>query len=103
MPCVAAFLTDGEDFTVHYHLDLDDVFKENDGTIDFTVIGNHLDSLLTTALPGEAPVESANTVGGGVDGTPAPSWQSRIVTGPSSPSTQSGPIASAAPASRQPG
>ena len=39
------------------------------------MIGNHLDSLSTTPLPGENPIERANTIYGGVNGGATPYWQ----------------------------
>lgn len=75
---VAAFFTQGVDFTATYHADLDEWFGDHLGTLDFHLIGNHLDSIRTTALPGEAPVNSANTINGGVDGTPTPFWQANL-------------------------
>lgn len=75
---VAAFFTEGEDFKIVYHADTQDWFDENYGGLDFQIAGNHLESLTTTPLPGEAPIQSANTIAGGVDGTPAPTWQANL-------------------------
>ena len=75
---VASFKTDGVDFTLTYHQDLIDIFKKDYGTLDFHLIGSRLDVLSTTPLPGEAPIEFANTFDGGVDGGPAPRWQANL-------------------------
>ncbi len=75
---VAAFVTDGVDFGLSYHLDLADLFQKDAGTLDFHLIGSRLDRLQTTPLPGEAPQESANTFDGGVDGSVAPRWQANL-------------------------
>jgi outer membrane receptor protein involved in Fe transport len=72
---VASFKTDGLDFTLTYHQDLAGIFKKNVGSLDIHVIASRLDVLSTTPLPGEAPIEYANTFDGGVDGGPAPRWQ----------------------------
>jgi iron complex outermembrane recepter protein len=71
---VANFVTSGLDINANYHLDTQDIADKDYGTVDFHLIGNWLDKLSTTPLPGQAPVESANTVGGGVDGNIAPKW-----------------------------
>ena len=52
-----------------------DIFKKDVGTLDIHLIGSRLDVLSTTPLPGEKPIEYANTFDGGVDGGPAPRWQ----------------------------
>ncbi len=75
---VASFETDGFDFDVTYHTELKDWINENAGSLDFHLIGNYLDKLTFTALPGQAPVESANTIAGGIDGLPAPRWQTNL-------------------------
>lgn len=75
---VAAFLTEGEDIKLVYHADLNDWFNADIGALDVSLVGNHLDTLATTPLPGENPIQSANTLGGGVDGAPAPSWQANL-------------------------
>jgi outer membrane receptor protein involved in Fe transport len=77
---VAAFETDGIDFTATYHKETRDWFGEDYGSLDFHLIGNYLDKLTFTALPGQAPVESANTFQGGIDGQPAPRWQTNLDT-----------------------
>jgi len=76
---VAVYSTQGVDFTMDYHLDLDDWFKDDRyGTLDFHVIGNHLDTIKTTPLLGEQPIKSENTIFGGVDGSPTPNWQANF-------------------------
>jgi len=72
---VASFKTDGIDFSMTYHQDLADIFKKDVGSLDIHLIGSRLDVLSTTPLPGEKPIEYANTFDGGVDGGPAPRWQ----------------------------
>ncbi|HWA30898.1 MAG TPA: TonB-dependent receptor [Rhizomicrobium sp.] len=72
---VAQFFTQGEDFTIDYHMDLDDMFDAHYGSLDFHLIGNHLDAISTTPLPSEAPIKSANTLYGGVDFGATPNWQ----------------------------
>jgi iron complex outermembrane receptor protein len=72
---VAEFSTQGIDFTIDYHADLNDWFDAPYGALDFHVIGNHLDSINTTPLPGEAPVKSANLIFGSADNlSPTPYW-----------------------------
>lgn len=75
---VATFKTDGIDFDLTYHTDLMDIFKKDVGSLDFHLIASRLDVLSTTPLPGEAPIEYANTFDGGVDGGPAPRWQANL-------------------------
>jgi outer membrane receptor protein involved in Fe transport len=75
---VAAFKTDGLDFSLTYHQDLADIFKKDVGTLDLHLIASRLDVLSTTPLPGEKPIEYANTFDGGVDGGPAPRWQANV-------------------------
>src|SRR5262249_47996086 len=75
---VAVYSTPGVDFTSDYHLDLDDWFKDHYGTLDFHVIGAHLDTIKTTPLTGEQPIKSENTIFGGVDGSPTPTWQANF-------------------------
>lgn len=75
---VASFATDGVDFSVTYHLDLQDVIEKDLGSLDFHLIGSRLGVLSTVPLPGEAGVESANTFDGGVDGSVAPRWQANL-------------------------
>jgi len=75
---VASFKTDGLDFSLTYHQDLADIFKKDVGTLDVHLIASRLDVLSTTPLPGEAPIEYANTFDGGVDGGPAPRWQANV-------------------------
>ena len=76
--------TQGVDFTATYHADLDEWFGDHLGTLDFHLIGNHLDSIRTTPLPGEKPIEAANTIAGGVDATPTPFWQANLDENPNS-------------------
>jgi iron complex outermembrane receptor protein len=68
---VALFYTAGEDFTVSYHSDLNDYFGEDSGTLDLHLIGNHLDKIATTSLPGEAATDTSNETG-------SPFWQLNI-------------------------
>ncbi|HWB54721.1 MAG TPA: TonB-dependent receptor, partial [Tepidisphaeraceae bacterium] len=75
---VASFKTDGVDFTLTYHQELADIFKKDFGSLDIHLIGSRLDVLSTTPLPGERPIEYANTYDGGVDGGPAPRWQANV-------------------------
>ena len=75
---VAAFETDGFDFTAQYHVDLKEWIGEDYGSLDFHLIGNYLDKLTFTPLVGQAPVEEANTINGGQDSQPAPRWQSNL-------------------------
>ncbi len=75
---VASFATDGFDLSLSYHLDTKDVIAKNVGSLDFHLIGAWLDGLSTVPLPGEAPIESANTFDGGVDGGPAPRAQANL-------------------------
>ena len=77
---VASFETDGIDFTGTWHKETKDWFGEDYGSLDFHLIGNYLDKLTFTALPGQAPVESDNTFQGGIDGQPAPRWQANLDT-----------------------
>jgi outer membrane receptor protein involved in Fe transport len=78
---VAVYSTQGIDFTADYHLDLEDWFNEKFGTLDFHLIGNHLDTLKTTPLPGEQPVKSENLLYGGADAlTPTPYWSFNLDT-----------------------
>src|SRR6185295_17744254 len=63
---VASFKTDGIDFTLTYHQELADIFKKDVGSLDIHLIGSRLDVLSTTPLPGEKPIEYANTYNGGV-------------------------------------
>ena len=72
---VAQFFTQGIDFTVDYQADLDEWLGGHYGSLNFHMIGNHLDSLSTTPLPGENPIERANTIYGGVNGGATPYWQ----------------------------
>ncbi|HEX3675617.1 MAG TPA: TonB-dependent receptor, partial [Rhizomicrobium sp.] len=72
---VASFFTQGIDFSATYHANLDDWFHSHLGNIDLHLIGNHLDTVSTTPLPGQAPIQSANTAYGGVDGGATPYWQ----------------------------
>jgi outer membrane receptor protein involved in Fe transport len=72
---VASFFTQGIDFSVTYHANLDDWFKSHLGSVDLHLIGNHLDSISTTPLPGQAAIQSANYAYGGVDGGATPYWQ----------------------------
>jgi iron complex outermembrane receptor protein len=67
---VATFYTAGQDFTVSYHADLDDYLGEDAqaGSLDLHLIGNHLDTIKTTPLQGEAPTDGSNTTG-------SPFWQ----------------------------
>jgi outer membrane receptor protein involved in Fe transport len=65
---VALFYTAGVDFTAAYHADLDDYFGADSGTLDLHLIGNHLDKIATTPLPGQAATDSSNTPG-------SPFWQ----------------------------
>ncbi|MGA9795979.1 MAG: TonB-dependent receptor [Rhizomicrobium sp.] len=75
---VASFFTQGIDFSISYHADLERWFDRHMGSVDLHLIGNHLDSISTTPLQGEAPIQSANTYDGGVDGQPAPYWQMNL-------------------------
>lgn len=66
---VENFFTQGEDFSATYHVDLADWYDwTNAGTLDFHLIGNHLDKIATTPLPGEAATDGTNTFG-------SPYWQ----------------------------
>jgi iron complex outermembrane recepter protein len=65
---VALFYTAGVDFTAAYHADLDDYFGADSGTLDLNLIGNHLDKIATTPLPGQAPTDTSNQPG-------SPFWQ----------------------------
>lgn len=77
---VASFFTQGVDFSISYHANLDDWFSTHLGTLDLKLIGNHLDSISTTPLPGQAPIQSANYAYGGVDAGPTPYWQMNLDT-----------------------
>lgn len=77
---VASYYTKGIDFSADYHANLDDWFGGHDGTLDFHLMGNHLDVIRTTSLPGQAPIKSENTLYGGIDGTPTPYWQFNLDT-----------------------
>jgi hypothetical protein len=72
---VATFRTQGEDFTISYHANLDDWFDGHYGLLDLHLVGSHLDSFETTPLPGAAPTKSQNVAGGGFDGGATPDWQ----------------------------
>jgi len=65
---VALFYTAGVDFTAFYHVNLSDWVGEDVGNLDFHIIGNHLDKIATTALPGQAPADSTDEPG-------SPLWQ----------------------------
>jgi outer membrane receptor protein involved in Fe transport len=67
---VASFYTAGQDFTVTYHVDLDDYLGADAqaGGLDLHLIGNHLDTIKTTPLQGEAPTDKSNEPG-------SPFWQ----------------------------
>lgn len=68
---LAEFDTQGEDFTATYHLDMADVMPDSHlGTLDFHLIGNHLDSLGNVPLPGEARVNNTGYIG--------PKWQASL-------------------------
>jgi outer membrane receptor protein involved in Fe transport len=67
---LAEFDTQGTDFTATYHLDTADFLDEPLGTLDFHVIGSHLDTLGNVPVPGEARVENAGYTG--------PKWQGSI-------------------------
>jgi outer membrane receptor protein involved in Fe transport len=75
---VATFKTDGIDFDLTYHAELEDIVHKDAGSLDFHLIASRLDVLSTTPLPGESPIEYANTFDGGVDGGPAPRWQANL-------------------------
>ncbi len=77
---VASFFTQGIDLSVSYHANLDDWFSSHLGSVDLHLIGNHLDTISTTPLPGQAPIQSANTFDGGVDAQPTPYWQMNLDT-----------------------
>ena len=72
---IAQLATDGIDFTATYHADLDDWFGDHSGTLDLHLLGNRLLKYTTTALKGQAPVNSINVIAGGADGGPNPYWQ----------------------------
>jgi iron complex outermembrane receptor protein len=58
---------------------LQDWFNANYGSLDFHLIGNHLDTIKTTPLPGEQPVKSENLIYGGADQfTPTPYWSANV-------------------------
>lgn len=66
---VAAFATSGIDFSIRYVLDPARFGVERDiGTFQFTLVGNHLDELEFTNLPGADPDPQAEEIG-------APEWQ----------------------------
>jgi outer membrane receptor protein involved in Fe transport len=65
---VALFYTAGVDFTAAYHADLDDYLGPDSGQLDLHLIGNHLDKIATTPLPGQAPKDTSNQPG-------SPFWQ----------------------------
>jgi iron complex outermembrane receptor protein len=69
---LASFETQGTDFTATYHLDTADFMTDSLGTLDFHLIGNHLDSLSNVPVPGEAPVQNAGFLG--------PKWQASLDT-----------------------
>jgi outer membrane receptor protein involved in Fe transport len=75
---VAEFETSGIDLTMDYQADTQDWFGTDYGTVNFHLIGNHLDSLSTVPLPGEAAIKGQNTVYGGVDGGPTPYWSANL-------------------------
>jgi outer membrane receptor for ferrienterochelin and colicin len=77
---VASYFTQGTDFSISYHANLDDWFTTHLGYLDFHLIGNHLDSISTVPLRGEAPVQSANYLYGGVDAGPTPYWSLNLDT-----------------------
>ena len=77
---VASFFTQGIDFSATYHANLDDWFSAHLGNLDFHLIGNHLDTITTTPLPGQAPINSANYAYGGVDAGPTPYWSFNLDT-----------------------
>jgi outer membrane receptor protein involved in Fe transport len=60
---VAYFSTKGIDFSAQYRIPTDKM-----GLFRFSMVGNWLDSLITTSVPGAAPVENAGTEG-------VPKWQ----------------------------
>ena len=68
---VALFYTAGVDFTATYHADLDDYFGSDSGALDLHLIGNHLDKVAMTPLPGQAPTDMSNEPG-------SPFWQFNI-------------------------
>ena len=66
---VAAFTTQGVDFSIRYLLDPQRFGMERDiGTFAFNLVGNHLDELTFTNLPGADPDPVAEEAG-------APEWQ----------------------------
>jgi hypothetical protein len=75
---VAEYETSGIDLTLDYTADTKDWFGSDYGTVNFHLIGNHLDSLSTVELPGEAPIKGANTISGGLDGGPTPYWSAYL-------------------------
>jgi iron complex outermembrane receptor protein len=77
---VASFFTQGIDFSATYHANLDDWFSTHLGSLDFHLIGNHMDIITTTPLPGQAPINSANYAYGGVDLGPTPYWSFNLDT-----------------------
>ncbi len=72
---VAAFYTQGVDFSATYSTNLDDLFGTHAGSLTLHLLGNHLDILSFTSIAGQAPVNGANVINGGTDGGPAPFWQ----------------------------
>ena len=66
---VAAFTTQGVDFSIRYLLDPQRFGMERDiGTFAINLVGNHLDELTFTNLPGAEPDPVAEEIG-------APEWQ----------------------------
>lgn len=72
---VASDFTQGEDFSISYHADLDNWFSDHVGMLDLHLLGNHLETLTFTPLAGQAPVNESNVINGGADNGPAPFWQ----------------------------
>jgi outer membrane receptor protein involved in Fe transport len=76
---VASFETAGVDFTVTYSKETRDWFGEDYGTLNFHLLGNYLNTLTTTALPGTPPVQSANVgANPGLLSQTAPRWQANL-------------------------
>jgi iron complex outermembrane receptor protein len=71
---LASYFTQGEDFTVSYHANMDDWFGSHVGMLDLHLMGNHTDMISFVALPGEAAVNSMNLATGGADYGPTPYW-----------------------------
>ncbi len=71
---VASYVTAGLDISATYQAATQDWFGDDYGTVTFHLVGNYLDKLTTTPLPGQAPIESSGTVAGGLDGLPTPKW-----------------------------